>query len=88
MVFILKYYTGTPTKIRAVNVTMPLIVINERHLRKILRSYLAYCDDSRTHLGLAGECPKPREVEPAERGSVVALPVLCGLHHRYTRHAA
>ncbi len=65
-----------------------MIVVNERHLRKILRSYLAYYRDSRTHLGLAGDSPKPREVEPAERGSVVALPVLGGLHHRYTRRAA
>ena len=65
-----------------------MIVVNQDHLRKILRSYLAYYHDSRTHLGLAGDCPKPREVEPVKRGSVVALPVLGGLHHRYTRRAA
>ncbi len=65
-----------------------MIVVNERHLRKILRGYPAYYHDSRTHLGLAGDCPKPREAEPAERGNVVALPVLGGLHHRYTRRAA
>ncbi len=65
-----------------------MIVVNERHLRRILRSYLAYYHDSRTHLGLAGDCPKPREVEPTERGNIVALPVLGGLHHRYTRRAA
>jgi hypothetical protein len=29
-----------------------MIVVNERHLRKILRSYLAYYHDSRTHLDL------------------------------------
>ena len=65
-----------------------MIVVNERHLRKILRGYLAYYHDSRTHLGLAGDSPKHREVEPPERGSIVALPVLGGLHHRYTRRAA
>ena len=65
-----------------------ILVVNERHLRKMLRSYLAYYHGSRTHLGLAGECPNSREIEPVERGSVVALPVLGGLHHRYTRRAA
>jgi len=65
-----------------------MIVVNERHLRRILRNYLAYYHDSRTHLGLAGDSPKHREAEPPERGSIVALPVLGGLHHRYTRRAA
>ena len=65
-----------------------ILVVNEQHLRKILRNYLAYYHDSRTHQGLAGDCPKPREVEPAESGCVVAMPVLGGLHHRYTRRAA
>ena len=65
-----------------------MIVVKERHLRSILRSYLAYYHDSLTHLGLAGECPKSREIGPVERGSFVALPVLGGLHHRYTRRAA
>ena len=65
-----------------------ILVVNERHLRKMLRSYLAFYHDSRTHLGLAGDNPKPRGIESEERGSVVALPVLGGLHHRYTRRAA
>ena len=55
-----------------------MIVVDERHLRKILRSYLAYYHDSRTHLGLAGDSPKPREVARAECGSIVALPLLAG----------
>ena len=42
----------------------------------------------RTYLGLAGDCPKPRKVESEQRGRVVAMPVLGGLHHRYTRSAA
>ena len=65
-----------------------MIVVNERHLRKILRGYLTYYHEFRTHLGLAGDCPKHREAEPTERGNVLALPLLGGLHHRYTRRAA
>ena len=64
-----------------------MIVVNGRHLRKVLRNYPVYYHDSRTHLGLAGDCPKSRAAEPAERGNVVVLPLLGGLHHRYTRRA-
>ena len=62
-----------------------VIVINERHLRRILRGYLAYYTSSRTHLSLAKDAPEPRPVEPPEQGNVVKLPQVGGLHHRYTR---
>jgi transposase InsO family protein len=65
-----------------------VIVFNERHLRSILRTYFKYYHDSRTHLGLEKDCPHPRTVEPPALGSVVAKPVLGGLHHRYSRRAA
>ena len=64
-----------------------LIVLNERHLLRILSSYFDYCHDSRTHLSLARNAPNPREVEPRSRGKVVATPQVGGLHHRYTRAA-
>jgi len=62
-----------------------LIVINERHLRQLLRQYIAYYQDDRTHLALAKETPAGRR-SPARRqagAGVVALPRLGGLHHRY-----
>lgn len=65
-----------------------VIVLGEHHLREILKEYVAYYNASRTHLGLDGDCPEPREVGPAEAGRVIALPVLGGLHHRYRRRAA
>lgn len=43
---------------------------------------------SRTHLALAKDAPEPRVVEKPERGRVVAIPQVGGLHHRYQRHAA
>jgi len=65
------------------------IVLNERHLRRLLRQFVAeYYHPCRTHLSLGKDAPEPRAVEPPELGRVVELPVLGGLHHRYTRRAA
>jgi putative transposase len=65
-----------------------VIVLNERHLRSVLRDYLDYYHRSRTHLGLGKDCPETRAVEMPEIGPVSSKPVLGGLHHRYFRQAA
>jgi putative transposase len=64
-----------------------MIAFSEAHLRRILTSYLAYYHDSRTHLSLDRNAPVPRQAEPPERGEVIAIPQVGGLHHRYTRAA-
>jgi transposase InsO family protein len=64
-----------------------VIVLNERHLLRLLRSYFAYYHESRCHQSLGHNAPDPREVEPPERGKVVAEPMVGGLHHRYRRCA-
>lgn len=65
-----------------------IIVLNERHLRRVLKEYLIYYHEHRTHLGLDKDAPTTREVQCCDRGNVVALPFLGGLHHRYMRLAA
>ena len=65
-----------------------IIVINERHLRRVLSSYIVYYHHSRTHLSLAKDCPDPRAVRPPSSGRVIAVPQAGGLHHRYERSAA
>jgi len=66
-----------------------MIVLNEAHLRHILRLYVNdYYNVSRTHLALAKDCPEPGSVELLASGGVVAMPILNGLHHRYYRQAA
>ena len=65
-----------------------VIILGERHLRRILQSYVDYYHDSRTHLSLAKYFPEPREVQPPEMGEVIELPQVGGLHHRYERRAA
>jgi putative transposase len=66
-----------------------VIVCDEAHLRRVLREYLdGYYHPTRTHLGLGGDAPIPRPVQPREMGQVVAFPIRGGLHHRYERRAA
>jgi len=64
-----------------------VIVFNARHLKRLLRSYFSYYHTARTHLALDKQCPERRQVEPPERGEVVAFPHIGGLHHEYRRAA-
>ena len=64
------------------------IILNERYLRRILGSYLDYYHGSRTHLSIGKDTPDGRPVQPAGSGTVVSLPKVGGLHHRYERLAA
>jgi putative transposase len=64
-----------------------LIVVNEDHLRRILRDYFKYYHDSRPHQSLERNSPAPREIEPPSQGKVIAIPQVGGLHHRYRRAA-
>jgi hypothetical protein len=65
-----------------------VIVWNEPHLRRLLRDYLTYYHRDRTHLSLEKDAPEPRPVERPDHGGIVEMPVVGGLHHRYTRLAA
>ena len=62
-----------------------VIVVGERHLRRILRSYFAYYHEDRTHLGLEKETPTERPISRRASPSArpIELPRLGGLHHRY-----
>ena len=62
-----------------------IIAVNERQLRRVIRSYVDYYHRDRTHLGLEKDTPEERCVEQWETGNVVAIPRVGGLHHRYSR---
>ena len=62
-----------------------VIALNEDQLRRVVRSYVDYFHEGRTHLGLEKDAPIPRAVEPPSAGKVVSLPRVGGLHHRYSR---
>jgi putative transposase len=63
-----------------------IIVLNERHLKRLLREYVRYYHEDRTHLGLNKETPGGR-IRSAHRGRVITQSRLGGLHHRYDRVA-
>ncbi len=63
------------------------IILGETHLCRILREYVEYYNKVRPHLSLNRNAPLPRKVEPPERGKVIAVPYLNGLHHKYARAA-
>jgi transposase InsO family protein len=62
-----------------------VIVLNERHLKRLMREYVRYYHEDRTHLALAKGTPAGREgAKNSEVGrKVVSIPRLGGLHHRY-----
>ena len=65
-----------------------VIVLGERHLRRLLTAYLTYYHGARTHLALEKDAPTTRRVQTPTEGPVVAFPEVGGLHHRYERRAA
>ena len=67
-----------------------VVVFGERHLRGLIRDYLAYYHADRPHLGLGKATPERRTVEqrPSAQSDVLALPRVGGLHHRYAWRAA
>src|SRR5712691_3858993 len=65
-----------------------VIVLGERHLRRLLTAYLAYYHGARTHLALEKDAPMTRRVQTPTEGPVVEFPEVGGLHHRYERRAA
>jgi transposase InsO family protein len=64
-----------------------VIVLGERHLRRILASYFAYYHEARPRRPRGQNAPHPRGVEPPGRDRVIGVPQVGGLHHRYTRAA-
>ena len=65
-----------------------VIVLNEQHLRQIMFDYIDYYHRHRTHRSLNCDSPETSSIEPPDRGNIVALPLVGGLHHRYSRQAA
>jgi len=60
-----------------------IIVLGEVHLRRILKSYARYYNETRTHLALDKDAPLSRTVKRA--GRLLCRPILGGLHHEYVR---
>jgi transposase InsO family protein len=68
-----------------------VLVLNERHLQRVLQEYVAYYNSDRPHRSLGLVPPLPgASLLRATNGPPVrvgARPVLGGLHHVYRRAA-
>ena len=62
-----------------------VVVLGERHLRRLLVSFVAHHHVDRCHLGLDRDSPagRPASPRPSPTATVVSLPRVGGLHHRY-----
>jgi transposase InsO family protein len=60
-----------------------VLIYGERDLRRVLTLYSLYYNETRTHLGLRKDAPLRRAIQRS--GTIVATPILAGLHHRYAR---
>jgi putative transposase len=65
-----------------------LIILNERHLRRVLSIYVeSYYNTVRPHLSLNRNAPMPREIDPPSNGRIISTPILGGLQYSYRRVA-
>jgi putative transposase len=62
-----------------------VIALNEQHLRRLIRDYVKYHHEDRTHDSLQKDTPNKRPVvqRPSASATVISMPRLGGLHHRY-----
>jgi transposase InsO family protein len=60
-----------------------VIVFNAVHLRRTMRSYVDYYNNSRTHLSLNKDVPENRPIQ--WHGTINCDPKVGGLHHHYCR---
>jgi Integrase core domain len=60
-----------------------VLIFGARHLQRTLTTYSSYYNESRTHLSLDKDAPLHRAAQRC--GTIVATPILSGLHHCYAR---
>ena len=61
------------------------VVLNEPHLRHLMRDYISYYHEDRPHDALEKDSPMMRPVsgKPSQFARLVSFPRVGGLHHRY-----
>jgi putative transposase len=64
-----------------------LLIINQAHLRRVIREYMAFFNTARPHQGLEQQIPVPR-ITYENTGPVRCRPVLGGIINDYYRAAA
>jgi transposase InsO family protein len=65
-----------------------VVVLGERHLRRLLADYLNHYHRWRCHQSLDMDCPETRPVQEPAQGRVVEVAEAGGLYRHYERLAA
>ena len=60
-----------------------ILIFGEAHLRRLMKAYVRYYNNARTHLSLSKNAPVERRIQTS--GSIRSMPHLGGLHHEYVR---
>jgi Integrase core domain len=55
------------------------LILNETHLYRLLRAYVAYYNGVRPHQALDNNSPQPRDIDPPPGGRIIAFPQVGGL---------
>ena len=66
-----------------------VVIVNERHLQRVLDEYVAYFNAWRPHRGLGqrAPCASAPWAQSNPTGRIIGRPVLGGLHHVYQQAA-
>ena len=62
-----------------------VVILNEAHLRRLIRDYISYYHEDRIHDSLEKDSPVTRAVsnKPDPSANLISFPRVGGLHHRY-----
>jgi transposase InsO family protein len=63
-----------------------ILILNERHLHRVLTTYIDYYNHARPHQGIDQRCPIPLETAP-RAGPIERRDILGGIIHEYRRAA-
>ena len=60
-----------------------ILIFGENHLRRVMKAYVKYYNNARTHLSMGKDAPAGRDIWSL--GRITSIPHLGGLHHEYVR---
>ena len=63
----------------------PILILSEQQLRRRVKEYGRYYNEDQPHQEIKQRLPIEPESPPAKAGTILARPVLSGLHHAYSQ---
>ena len=65
-----------------------MIPLSQKHVLRLIKNYVDYYHETRTHLSLKKDAPVSRAIQrrPSPDAKIISIPQANGLHHRYEWH--